>query len=133
MARTVQEIKTQMTDAFMADQTIRERYGLREGDTFSSRFSVASLESILFFIVASAHYVLERIFDQFKADVIKQINSSVVATIPWYHQQALSYQHGDRLELDEITEGVYRFLLVRIRMDSPSLSQRTSFAHSRHI
>ena len=103
MARTVQDIKKQMTDAFMADQTIRERYGLREGDTFSSRFSVASLESILFFIVASAHYVLERIFDQFKADVIKQINSSVVATIPWYHQQALSYQHGDRLELDEKT------------------------------
>ena len=103
MARTVQEIKTQMTDAFMADQTIRERYGLREGDTFSSRFSVASLESILFFIVASAHYVLERIFDQFKADVIKQINSSVVATIPWYHQQALNYQHGDKLQLDEQT------------------------------
>lgn len=103
MARTVQEIKTQMTDAFMADGTLRERYGFKEGDTFSSRFSVASLESILFFIVASAHYVLERIFDQFKADVIKQINSSVVATIPWYHQQALSYQHGDRLELDEKT------------------------------
>jgi hypothetical protein len=103
MARTVQEIKTQMTDAFMADQTIRERYGLREGDTFSSRFSVASIESILFFIVASAHYVLERIFDQFKADVIKQINSSVVATIPWYHQQALNYQHGDKLQLDERT------------------------------
>lgn len=103
MARTVQEIKKQMTDAFMADQVIRDRYGLREGDTFSSRFSLISIESILFFIVASAHYVHERIFDQFKEDVIKQINSSVVATIPWYHQQALKYQHGDKLQLDERT------------------------------
>ena len=98
MARTVHEIKRQMTDAFMADDTLRERYGFKDGDTFSSRFSVASIESILFFIIASAHYVLERIFDQYK-----QINSSVVATIPWYHQQALNYQHGDKLELDEAT------------------------------
>lgn len=103
MARTVHEIKAQMTDAFMADTTIRERYGLRESDTFSSRFSVVSLESILFYIVASAHYVLERIFDKVQEDVMRQINSSVVATIPWYHRQALAYQHGDTLALDEAT------------------------------
>lgn len=103
MARTTQEIKRQMTDAFMADPTVRERYALREGDTFASRFSSASLESILFFVVASAHHVLERIFDRFREDVTEQINSSVVATIPWYHRQALSYQHGDSLILDDKT------------------------------
>ena len=89
MARSVQEIKKQMTDAFMADPTIRERYGLKEGDSFASRFSAVSLESLLFFIIASAHYVLQ------------QINSSVVATVPWYYRQALSYQHGDQLVLDQ--------------------------------
>lgn len=30
MARTVAEIKKTMTDAFMADATIREKYGLKE-------------------------------------------------------------------------------------------------------
>ena len=103
MSRTVQEIKKQMTDAFMADDTVREKYGLVDGDTFTSRFSLVSIESILFFIVASAHYVLERIFEQFRSDVIRQITSSVVATVPWYYQQALNYQHGDKLQLDERT------------------------------
>lgn len=103
MARTIQEIKKQMTDAFMADPTIREKYELREGDTFSSRFSVVSLESLIFYIVASAHFLLERIFDKYKEDITAQIDSSVVATIPWYHRQALDYQHGDSLVLDDKT------------------------------
>lgn len=103
MARSIQEIKRQMTDDFMSNPTVRERYALREGDTFASRFSVVSLENILFFVVASAHYVLERLFDQYREEVIEQINSSVVATIPWYHRQALAYQHGDSLVLDDKT------------------------------
>lgn len=101
MARTTQEIKRQMTDAFMGDPDIQQKYGLKAGDTFASRFSVVSLESILFFIVASAHHILERIFDKFKDDVMMQINRSVVATIPWYHRQALAYQYGDILLFDD--------------------------------
>lgn len=103
MARTTQEIKRQMTDAFMADPVIRERYALGDGERFEERFSTVSLENILFFIVASAHHVLERIFDKFREDVQHQIDSSVVATIPWYHREALAYQHGDRLVLDDKT------------------------------
>ena len=49
MARSVQEIKKQMTDAFMADELIREKYQLQEGDTFDARFSLVSLENILFY------------------------------------------------------------------------------------
>lgn len=85
----------------MADPTIRERYGLKEGDSFASRFSAVSLESILFYVVASAHYVLERLFDEFRRDTQQQLDRSVVATVPWYHRMALSYQHGDELRLDE--------------------------------
>lgn len=103
MARSTQEIKKTMTDAFMADPVIREKYGIREGERFDERFSVVSLESLLFFIVAAAHHALERLFDKLREDVQRQIDSSVVATIPWYHQQALSYQHGDSLVLDEKT------------------------------
>lgn len=103
MARSVSEIKRTMTDAFMADAVIREKYELKEGDTFSSVFSMVSLENILFFIVASAHYVLERIFEQFKADVSERIEKGVVATIPWYHRMARNYQHGYELHLNEDT------------------------------
>lgn len=103
MARSVSDIKRTMTDAFMADATIRERYDIREGDTFSSVFSPVSLESILFFVVASAHYVLERIFDRFKVDISERIERGVVATIPWYHRKAMDYQHGDALHLNTTT------------------------------
>lgn len=103
MARSVQEIKKTMTDAFVADPTIRERYQLEEGDTFERRFSAVSLESILFFVVAASCHVLERLFDQFKVEVAERIERSVVATLPWYHQMARAYQHGDTLVLDEET------------------------------
>lgn len=101
MARSVSEIKKLMTDTFMADEEVRRRYELREGDTFEERFSKVSIESILFFVVASAHYVLERLFDAYRNEVIRQIQQSVVATIPWYHSQALAYQVGDSLTLDK--------------------------------
>ena len=51
MARTIKEIKKQMTDAFMADADIRDMYGFKEGDTFEGSFSAVSLESILMYIV----------------------------------------------------------------------------------
>ena len=46
MARTVAEIKKTMTDAFMADATIREKYGLNESSTWNGSFSSVSLENI---------------------------------------------------------------------------------------
>lgn len=103
MARTTQEIKKTMTDHFISDSEIRRLYGLSSGDTFDRRFSSVSIESILFFIVAAACHTMERIFEAFRDEVRTHIDRSVVATIPWYHQQALAYQHGDELVLDEST------------------------------
>lgn len=103
MARPTADIKREMTDAFLADPVIRERYHLREGDTFRSAFSDVSLESILFFIVAGAIHVVERLFDGFREDVERTLERAIVATIPWYYHQALAYQHGDKLVLDPET------------------------------
>lgn len=103
MARSVAEIKKTMTDAFMADETIREKYGLSERDTFSGSFSSVSLENILFFILAACYHVLEAIFDQHKTDVENKISKAVVASVPWYHKMALAFQWGDSLVLNERT------------------------------
>ena len=91
MARSVAEIKKTMTDAFMADATIREKYGLSVNDTFSSKFSSVSIENILFFIVAACCHVLEMIFDQHKRDVEDKIALAVVASVPWYYKMALAW------------------------------------------
>lgn len=105
MARTIRQIKAAMTQQFMADATIKERYGLQEGAVFEDTFSAVSLESIWFSIVASAIYVLECLFDVFREDVDAKIAGAVVASIPWYHKIALEFQYGDSLVFDEATQG----------------------------
>lgn len=97
-----------MTDQFMADQVIRDRYGLTLSDTFETAFSAVSIESIIFGIVAAAIYVLEMIFEAYSAEVDSKTAAAVMASIPWYHKICLGYQHGDHLVLDERTsEYVY--------------------------
>lgn len=87
----------------MADETIREKYGLSERDTFGGSFSSVSLENILFFILAACYHVLEMIFEQHKTDVENKISKAVVASVPWYHKMALAFQWGDSLVLNEQT------------------------------
>lgn len=103
MARTINEIKKSMTDAFMADATVRDKYGLPDGATFGGSFSVVSLENILFYIVAACCWAVEVLFDGLKTDVDAKISRSVVASVPWYHKMALAFQYGDALVLNEST------------------------------
>lgn len=104
MARTVAEIKKTMTDAFMADATIREKYGLKEGSTWNGSFSSVSLENIIFFIVAACCHVLESIFELYIKDVDEKISMTVVASVPWYYKMAKAFQYGDQLVLNETTQ-----------------------------
>jgi len=104
MARTIRQIKSAMTQQFMNDSVIIERYGFSAGSTFEDTFSAVSLESIWFSIVASAIYVLETLFDAFKEDVDAKIATAVVASIPWYHKISLEFQYGDSLVFDEVTQ-----------------------------
>lgn len=104
MARTVEEIKKTMTDAFMKDATIRKKYGLSASDAFGDRFSNVSLENILFFIMAACCHVLEMLFDQYRSDVESRISRAVVASVPWYYRMALDFQLGDPLVLNTDTQ-----------------------------
>ena len=100
-----------MTDQFMADPVLREKYGLTAEDTFDGSFSAVSFESILFGIVAAAIYTLEAIFDAFRREIDTKIAESVVASIPWYHKICVEYQHGDNLVFNEATsEYVYELI-----------------------
>ncbi|MDO5460340.1 MAG: hypothetical protein Q4F44_01700 [Bacteroidales bacterium] len=104
MARSINDIKKTMTDAFIADADIREKYGLAADATFNDSFSSVSLENILFYIIAACCHVLEVFFDTHKADVDTKISRAVVASVPWYHKMALQFQYGDVLVFDEATQ-----------------------------
>ena len=111
MARTIEQIKRQMTERYIADPVIREKYGLTGSITFEEAFSRVSIESIIFFVVASAIYVLESIFDRHSSDVDEKIAGAVLASLPWYHKTALAYQHGDELSWSEKTHS-YGYAIV---------------------
>lgn len=104
MARTVTEIKKEMTDKFMSDETLRTAYGITGDATWDSTFSSVSIENIILYIVAVCAYTLEVLFDGFKQDVEDRIAQNIVPTIRWYHTQSVNFQYGDALIFDESTQ-----------------------------
>ena len=101
--RTIKEIKASMTAAFLDDATIREMYGLEAGDRFEDKFSVVSLENILFSIVAACAWVVESLFDKHTQEMDELAEKSLVASVPWYYERVMAYQHGDALVLNPET------------------------------
>jgi hypothetical protein len=91
MARTTAEIKTAMTEVFRKNATISELYGLDPDKTFDEQFSKASIESILFYIVAFCMHTLEMIFDTHKEEVNTIIDNMLPHRAKWYRDKALNF------------------------------------------
>lgn len=99
MARTIEEIKKEMTDAFLADETLRLQYGFNPSKSFNEQFSKASLESIIFYIIACSIWVLEKLFDKHQEEVSETI-AKRAHTLTWYRNKALDFQMGGKLRED---------------------------------
>lgn len=100
MARTIEEIKKGMTDSFMQMEAVKSAYGLDGSKGFSECFSRASLESILFYVFATAVWALEKLFDLHRADVDARIEQLEPHTLRWYVSKAKAYMHGKKLVTD---------------------------------
>ena len=93
-----------MTDAFISDPEIIVKYELEEGKTFNEQFSVVSLESILFFIVATAIWLFGyKLLTQHKADITEILYNNKAHKNQWYATLAKRFQFGHNLipETDE--------------------------------
>lgn len=99
MARTIEEIKKEMTDTFMADTTLQEAYGFDPTKTFAEQFSKVSIESVLLYVVATAVWVLENLFDRHQEEVSDTI-SKRAHTLVWYREKAFAFQYGYDLRED---------------------------------
>ena len=53
MARTIREIKDEITSTFISQEPIRTAYGLDPTKSFDKQFSPVSVESVMFYVVAS--------------------------------------------------------------------------------
>ncbi len=100
MARTVSEIKNEITGRFVSDQTIMKLYDLDPDKTFDEQFTKVSIESILFYTVAYALWLLEKYFDTHKAENTDLLNEMKPHSLRWYANATKRFQYGHDLPED---------------------------------
>jgi len=100
MARTIDEIKQEMTADFIKQPAVISAYGLDGKKSFKDCFSVASIESILFYVFAVGVWSLEKLFDLHKNEVEEMIEQLEPHTLRWYVNKTKAYMHGKKLVKD---------------------------------
>ncbi len=100
MARTIKEIKDDMTSAFIQESAVMSAYGLDGRKTFDDQFSKASIESILFYVFAAAVWALEKLFDLHVSEVESEIEQLETHTLRWYVNKAKAFMYGRELVAD---------------------------------
>ncbi|NDW10443.1 hypothetical protein [Dysgonomonas sp. 520] len=106
MARTIAEIKKEITDRFMSFESVKLLYGLDETKTFEQQFSTASIESVLFYCVAACVWTLETLFDLHKNEVTDTISNLKPGRAKWYRNKVLAFQKDYLLPEDSDTYAV---------------------------
>ena len=101
MARTRQEIKLEITQSFMGNNTVAEAYGFVTGENFSDEFSLLSIENIRFEIQAYQLFLQEKLFDQHKKEVDNALFTQKSGRASWYRTMALRFQYGFDLIADQ--------------------------------
>lgn len=94
MAQKIADIKKEITDYFIQNETVIALYGLDTSKTFEDQFSKVSLESILFYVVAVAIWSLQVLFDTHKAEMTALIAEKKPHRLKWYRDKTLSFQYG---------------------------------------
>lgn len=100
MARTKAQIKTEITTAFMANESLALRYGFAVGSLFDDVFSIVSFENILFEMQAMSILFHEMIFDNHKKEIDTAIYEQKSGTPRWYRNKVLDFQYGFDLLFD---------------------------------
>ena len=98
--RTIAEIKGTIAADFMNNASMAQQYGFTRGEKFDECFSVVSIESVLFYIVAAAVWVLECLLDEHKSDVEAEIEQIMPHRPKWYRDKALAFMLDKPLVTD---------------------------------
>lgn len=101
MARSISEIKAQICETFISQDAIRAGYGLKDKQSFDKVFSPVSLESLMFYVVASCIWLLEKLFDRHREEVDARIEVLRPHTLRWYATKAKEYMRGKDLIMSD--------------------------------
>lgn len=109
--RTIDEIKESIAIDFMKNETVADLFGFPAGDNFAAHFSKVSIINILFYIFASAAWVLERLFEAHKEEVGARIEEIIPHRAKWYKSKVLEFMKDktllpdtDRYDISEMTD-----------------------------
>jgi hypothetical protein len=100
MARNIAEIKKEITDQWMANEVIQQRYGFEPNTSFDATFSKVSIESLLFYITATTIWTLEKLFDLHKLEITGIIDELKPHSLRWYVSKAKAFMLGYALVQD---------------------------------
>lgn len=94
MARTLTDIQQQITTTYVAEMAAI-------GVTVNpANWSVTNLERLFIYVVAYCVFVLEKLFDVFKAEVEETIATQKPHTTRWYANKVKAFQLGYNLPVD---------------------------------
>lgn len=96
--RTIEEIKKEITDAWMHDEVLAKAYGYEVGSEW--KFSRVSVENVLCYIVATALWLHERLFEAHREEVETYIAAMKPHTLRWWVEKAKRFQLGSELPED---------------------------------
>ena len=100
MARTIQEIKSEMAGEFMRNESAAALYGFEPGAAFADRFGAASIENILFYVWAVCAWAVEQLIDRHKAEVTAELDEQVAHRPKWYRDRVLAFMANMELMPD---------------------------------
>lgn len=95
--RTIEEIKKEMTDAVLANETLCTAFGLDANEEWDGQVSAVSILNLIIYIVAMAARTVEWLHDQFRAEVEARIAAAFPGTVSWYWNKIMQFQYGYEL------------------------------------
>lgn len=99
--RTIEEIKTEIQKAWMSNETLAAAYGFTLGAEWN--FSRVSLENIIVWLVATAIWTHEKLFEAHDKEVAERIEQLRPHTLRWYASMAKKFRFGQALNPDDDT------------------------------
>lgn len=119
MARSINEIKSDMARELMANEAAAERYGFEPGAEFSDYFGAASVENILLYVWAVCAWALERLVGLHREEVTAELEELMPHRPKWYRDRVLQFMAGKELEGDSDryeTEGMTESEIAALRV-----------------
>lgn len=105
MARTIDEIRSELQKEFMKSSVAQSLYGLTadgdtvyDGDTavtFDTYFSKVAIERLIIYIIAFCVNFLERLMDTAEADLTALVEKQAPGRCDWYARKLKEFQYTD--------------------------------------